>query len=172
MQNRLRTALIAAGIGTMLAGGFAFAQQSQAQTPRTDVPGWAGHGWGVMMGLRIAARMNALQTDLGITPQQQDAWNAFAQAAIAMTPTDSGPREMARLGAFEGIDRMTQRAQEIAQKAQKLDQAAQALKAVLTPDQIKKAADLWAARIEMREHRWLRWLHRDDDRDGRDGDRP
>lgn len=179
MQNRLRTALLAAGIGTMLAGGFAFAQQSQTppQAPRMEMPGHepGGAGWGAMMGLRIAGRMNALQTYLGITPQQQDAWNAFAQAAIAMAPTDgNGPVEMARLGAFDGIDRMTQRAQDIAQKAQKLDQAAQALKAVLTPDQIKKADGLWAARMEMREHRWQhwmqRWLHRDDGHDGRDGD--
>ena len=179
MQNRLRTALLTAGIGTMLAGGFAFAQQSQTQpqAPRMEMPGHepGGAGWGAMMGLRIAGRMNALQTYLGITPQQQDAWGAFAQAAIAMAPTDGGPREMARLGAFEGIDRMTQRAQDIAQKAQKLDQAAQALKAVLTADQIKKADELWTARMEMREHGWQhwmqRWLRHDDDHDGHDGDR-
>jgi periplasmic protein CpxP/Spy len=183
MQHGFRTALLAAGIGTMLAGGFAFAQQTTTPStpPRMEMPGMGGHGGpmaglGAAMGLRIAERMNALQTYLAITPQQQDAWNAFAQAAIAMVPDHGGPRELARLGAFDGIDRMTQHMQDLAQKAQKLDQAAQALKAVLTPDQIKKADDIWTARMEAREHRWQHWMHRwlhrgeGDGRDGHDGD--
>ena len=172
MQKNLRTALLAAGACTMLAGGIAFAQQDQNPPPRMEMHGQehgreggpmggAMHeGWRAILGLRIAERLNTLHTYLGITPEQQTAWDAFAQAVIAMVPADGGPHDMARIGAFEGIDRMTQHMQTMAQNAQKLDQAAQALKAVLTPDQIKKADEVWAARMEDREHHWHEWMHR------------
>ena len=50
-------------------------------------------GWRALVGLRMAERLNTLHTYLGITPQQEGAWDAFSQAAIAMMPTEGGPHE-------------------------------------------------------------------------------
>ena len=60
-------------------------------------------------------------------------------------------RDMA-YGAFDGIEHMTARLQHMAEAGQKLEQAAQALKAVLTPEQIQKADAAWATLHAMHEH--------------------
>jgi hypothetical protein len=123
-----------------------------------------GGGWGSAPGLRLADRLATLEIYLGITTQQQDAWRAFTQAALAMVPN---PEEMHRDmtgSAFDGLEHMTTRLQHMAEAAQKLNQVAQALKAVLTPEQIQKADAAWATLHAMHEHRWhheLRGHHGD-----------
>jgi periplasmic protein CpxP/Spy len=165
MQSRIRKALIGVSAATLIAGGIAFAQTQdppaapdQAQGQHEPMHPWGGVG--ARIGLRIADRLATLHTYLGITPQQEGAWNDFAQAAIAMAPQPGERHGMEHMGAFEGIDHMAQHIQDLGQKAQKLDQAAQALKGVLTPDQIKKADAVWAERMAMREHHWHEWMHR------------
>jgi hypothetical protein len=120
-----------------------------------------GGGWGAAPGLRLADRLATLEVYLGITPQQQDAWRAFTQAALAMVPN---PEEMHRDmagGAFDGIEHMTARLQHMAEAAQKLEQAAQALKTVLTPEQIQKADAAWETLHAMHEHHGMHGHHGD-----------
>jgi hypothetical protein len=64
---------------------------------------------------------------------------------------------------------MTARLQHMAEAGQKLEQAAQALKAVLTPEQIQKADAAWAALHAMHEHGRHNGMHRHHG-DGHDDD--
>ncbi len=118
------------------------------------------HGrWGAMPALRVADRLATMQVYLGITPEQMGQWRAFTQAAIAMAPDPADWHAGMRDGAFEGIDRMSARMQKMAAAAQELDRAAQALKAVLTPEQITRADAAWRT---MHAHHG--WHHGMDDR--------
>ena len=162
VQPTYRIARIAlpALLGFVLTFGAARAQEPMEHQP----PGPPhfhrdGGGWGAAPGLRLADRLATLEVYLGITSQQQDAWRAFTQAALAMVPN---PQEMHRDmagGAFDGIDRMTARLQHMAEAAQKLNQAAQALKAVLTPEQIQRADAAWATLHAMHEHHMDHEMH-------------
>ena len=140
---------------------------ARAQTPtQQDHPGAPpppqfhrlGGAWDATPGLRLADRFATLEVYLGITPQQQDAWRAFTQAALAMVPSPEEMRRDAGGGAFDAIEHMTARMQDMATKAQNLEQTAQALQAVLTPEQIQKADAAWATLRAAREHRTRHWM--------------
>jgi len=171
MPQMARLALSAL-LGSSLVLGVVHAQTpAQPGAPVLPPPHFHhdGGGWGAAPGLRLADRLATLEIYLGITPQQQDAWRAFTQAALAMVPN---PEEMHRDmagGAFEGIEHMTARLQHMAEAAQKLQQAAQALKSVLTAEQIQKADAAWAALHTMHEHGGHHGTHRHHD-DGQGGD--
>jgi hypothetical protein len=125
---------------------------------------------GAAPGLRLADRLATLEVYLGITPQQQAAWRAFTQAALAMVPNPEEMHHDMAGGAFDGIEHMTARLQHMAEAAQKLEQAAQALKAVLTPEQIQKADAAWATLHAMHEHHGMH-RHHDDGHDDDQGER-
>jgi hypothetical protein len=152
--RRIRRIALPALLGSALVVGVASAQAPMQHEPPT--PPYFHHdggGWGAAPGLRLADRLATLEVYLGITAQQQDAWRSFTQAALAMVPN---PEEMHRDmagGAFEGIEHMTARLQHMAEAGQKLEQAAQALRAVLTPEQIQKADAAWTTLHAMHEHR-------------------
>ena len=158
--HRITRIALPALLGSVLAFAAARAQAPMEHQP----PGpphfhHDGGGWGAAPGLRLADRLATLEIYLGITPQQQDAWRAFTQAALAMVPN---PQEMHRDmsgGAFEGIEHMTTRLQHMDEAAQKLNQAAQALKAVLMPEQIEKADAAWATLHAMHEHEMHHEMH-------------
>jgi hypothetical protein len=156
----LTTRSVAHGVLAVLLGSALIIGVVRAQTPAEPdppaAPDFHHHGglWGAVPGLRMAERLATLEVYLGITPQQQDAWRVFTQAALAMAPSPGERHGDAGAGAFEGIDHMAARLQHVADAAQKFDQAAQALKAVLTPEQIQKADLAWATLREMREHHW------------------
>jgi hypothetical protein len=147
-------------LGSMLVVGVARAQTPMPhETPAPPHFHHDGGGWGAARGLRLADRLATLEIYLGITPQQQDTWRAFTQAALAMVPN---PEEMHRDvagGAFDGIEHMTTRLQHMAEAAQKLNQAAQSLKAVLTPEQIQKADAAWVTLHAMHEHHPYHEMH-------------
>jgi hypothetical protein len=171
--RRMARVALPALLGSALVIGVVRAQTpAQPGAPVAPPPPHFHHeggGWGAAPGLRLADRLATLEVYLGITPQQQDAWRAFTQAALAMVPN---PEEMHRDmagGAFEGMEHMTARLQHMAEVAQKLEQAAQALKAVLAPEQIQKADAAWATLHAMREHRGHHGMHGHHD-DGHDDD--
>jgi hypothetical protein len=153
---RVARAAVPALLGSGLVVGVTRAQApTQPEAPVAPPPPHfhdEGGGWGAAPGLRLADRFATLEVYLGITPQQQDAWRAFTQAALAVVPN---PEEMHRDmtgDTFDGIEHMTARLQHMAEAAQKLEQAAQALKAVLTPEQIQRANAAWATLHAMYEH--------------------
>jgi hypothetical protein len=158
--HRITRIALPALLGSVLAFAAARAQApTEHQPPGPPHFHHDGGGWGAAPGLRLADRLATLEIYLGITPQQQDAWRAFTQAALAMAPN---PQEMHRDrsgGAFEGIEHMTTRLQHMDEAAQKLNQAAQALKAVLTPEQIEKADAAWATLHAMHEHEMHHEMH-------------
>jgi hypothetical protein len=160
---RVARAAVPALLGSALVIGVARAQtQAQPEAPVAPAPPHFHHeggGWGAAPGLRLADRFATLEVYLGITPQQQDAWRAFTQAALAMVPN---PEEMHRDmtgDAFDGIEHMTARLQHMAEAAQKLEQAAQALKAVLAPEQMQKANAAWSTLHAMHEHHGRHGMH-------------
>jgi LTXXQ motif family protein len=171
-MRRMTFVALPALLGSALVLGVVHAQTPpQPGAPVLPPPHFHHDGgrWGAAPGLRLADRFATLEIYLGITPQQQDAWRAFTQAALAMVPN---PEEMHRDmagGAFDGIEHMTARLQHMAEAAQKLEQAAQTLKAVLTPEQIQKADAAWATLHAMHEQGRHHGMHRHHD-DGHDDD--
>ena len=94
-----------------------------------------------MRGLHLAQRLAGLEIYLQITPEQQPQWRAFTTALLAMVPDTRPPAN----DAFAAIDQVAARVQAMAQPAQHLHDTAEALKAVLTPDQIGRANAIWAS---------------------------
>ena len=171
--GRMARVALPALLGSVLAVGVARAQTPmQHQDPVAPLPPHFHHDggrWGAAPGLRLADRLATLEVYLGITPQQQDAWRAFTQAALAMVPNPEETHRGMGSGAFDGIEHMTARLQHMAEAAQKLEQAAQGLKAVLTPEQIQKADGAWATLHPMHEHQGRHGMHGHHD-DGHDDD--
>ena len=154
--RRLAVLGAVAAVGTLALAAVATAQSM----------GGGGHGWGFhqrggammspeMRGFRLAERLAGLQVYLGITPEQQPQWRAFTAAALAMVP-GGPPGPGHRPGdAFAALDHIADRVEAMVQPAQHLRAATDALKAVLTPDQIGKANAMWASfhhRGPMMEH--------------------
>jgi LTXXQ motif family protein len=159
-MHRLMRLALPALLGSALVVGVASAQTTMQHEPAAPPPfHHDGGGWGAAPGLRLADRLATLEVYLGITPQQQDAWRAFTQAALAMVPNPEEMRRDRAGGAFEGIEHMTARLQHRAEAGQKLEQAAQALKAVLMPEQIQKADAAWATLHAMHEHHEMHGHH-------------
>ena len=158
--------VLSALLGSVLVISVAHAQPSaQPDSPPPPRFHHDGGGWGAAAGLKLADRLATLEVYLGITSQQQDAWRAFTQAALTMIPNpDEMHRDMAG-GAFDGIAHITAHLQHMAEEAQKLAQAAEALKAVLTPEQIRKADVAWTTLRAMREHHFHHMHEHHDDAD-------
>ena len=88
----------------------------------------------------IAARLAATETYIGITPDQDAGWRTYAQAVIAFAESgaripEQAPDQVLRL---LGPERLARAALERAGKAQAVVDAATALRAELTPEQLKR----------------------------------
>ena len=116
------------GPGAMMGGGFG--------------PGMMGGGFGLGMmggGYNADARLDAQKTALGITADQEKAWNAYAELVKTQAGSMLARHEaMWNSNATSSADRlalhsafMTQRAQEV----EALNKAYAELYAVLTPEQ-------------------------------------
>ena len=140
---------IAAAAALALCAFGAHAQPSAAAAPGSQPPGMHMQDPGRMHQMmqqrqqeRHEYRMERLKRILQITPQQEGAWNTFANS---MKPPAHKPRdrnEFARLSTPERIDRMKQmRAQRAAEQDRRGD-ATKTFYAQLTPAQQKAFDEL------------------------------
>ncbi len=111
-------------------------------------PGWGGpHGMmggpGMMgggPGLFQTQNLDQLKTDLAITPEQEAAWNSYAEAVKAKVTLMDSHRQAMLDGTVTPDQRFTFH-QEGQAQMQKVFAARQALYGVLTPEQRSKTAN-------------------------------
>jgi hypothetical protein len=108
--------------------------------------GMMGMGPGGMMGGSLSdttARLTEIKAELGITPAQQDAWKAYAQAVTNQSALMNAHRQTMWSGPMPPpIDQRAAMHQEGTETMQQTAQAAQSLYQVLTPEQKARADDL------------------------------
>ncbi len=135
--------IIGASSGVFARGGFG--------------PGWGGHhgmmggpggmrgGPGMMMGGDPVAftdqRITRLKTSLGIAPEQESAWNAYAQALKSKASMMAAHRQARFSGDFTPEQRLSFHQEGLAQM-QKLSEAGSGLYAALTPQQQARFGNL------------------------------
>ncbi|MBS0316535.1 MAG: Spy/CpxP family protein refolding chaperone [Proteobacteria bacterium] len=103
--------------------------------------------WRAKMAERHAKRMERLKTELKITPQQQGAWNRFAEALQPPAPPEHASREkmreqFARMTTPERIDRMRALRDRRAALMDQREIATKTFYAALSPEQQKKFDDI------------------------------
>ncbi|MGH8821590.1 MAG: Spy/CpxP family protein refolding chaperone [Rhodoferax sp.] len=99
--------------------------------------------WRAKMAERHAKHMAKLKTELGITPQQQGAWNSFAEAMQPPAPPQQASREhmraeFAKMTTPERIDKMRALRDRRAALVDQRDIATKTFYAALSPDQQQK----------------------------------
>ena len=118
--------------------------------PRGGPGQWGADPRGQEFRMRIAERLSAAETLIGIRADQLDAWRAYTSALIDLFappapplggPAPGGPDAGADR-AFAREERMAQRIKERAAKADALVAAIATLKAKLTPDQLEKLGSI------------------------------
>ena len=88
------------------------------------------------------ARLTGIKGELGITPAQEDAWKAYAQAVTKQSALMNAHRETMWSGPMPPIDQRAAMHQEGTEAMQQTAQAVQGLYQVLTPQQQARADDL------------------------------
>ena len=113
--------------------------------------GMSHHGIrGARRAMWLAERLSAMETLLGIRPDQLDAWRAFTAAAINFVsplrpkPPAEGDKPDDGGGAFALAERMADRAIARADRAKALKDAIAALRQKLTPEQLERVKSVEA----------------------------
>ncbi|UXN02852.1 Spy/CpxP family protein refolding chaperone [Bartonella sp. HY406] len=150
-------------VGALALPGLAFAAPD---APKPTAPhaeqapvgnGPRGHAGEERHALRMAERLSAIETAIGIKSDQLDSWRAYTAALVGLMPepphadkaprdgeTADGPKELI-LG-----ERMADRMIEQAEKAKAFKKAAEELREKLTPEQLARLNNL--AREMRAEH--------------------
>ena len=116
--------------------------------------------WRAKMAERHAKRMERLKAELKITPQQQGAWNSFAEALQPPALPERASREkmreqFAQLTTPERIDRMRALRDRRAALMDQRDIATKTFYAALSPEQQKKFDDVTLRMMQRHgEHGW------------------
>lgn len=114
-----------------------------------DGPGEHRHGRGMRgpdRAMKLAARLSAMETLIGIRADQLDAWRAFTAAAVDLVQRpprrdanpEARPGEPRDLPPFELADRMADEAIARGEKAKALKEAVSTLRQKLTPEQLER----------------------------------
>ncbi|MFC7051365.1 Spy/CpxP family protein refolding chaperone [Hansschlegelia quercus] len=154
--------VVAAGVAT---AGVALAQSSPTAPPPPphhdwnggdgmgprggmDRHGMRGHGMQGDPAMRLAKRLSAMETLIGIRSDQLDAWRAFTAASVDMVSRPPRPDKKPEPEAFGMADRIADMAIARAEKAKALKEATAALRQKLTPEQLERVKTVEA---EMRD---------------------
>ncbi|WP_271168428.1 hypothetical protein [Hansschlegelia plantiphila] len=150
--------------------GFAIAGDQPPPPPMEHGGASGPQGWGGPDGprrgpggdrrggpMKLAARLSAMETLIGIRADQLDAWRAFTSAAVDLVTPPARPEPMKDGAdgqpkpreAFDLADRMADRAIARGEKAKALKEAVAALRQKLTPEQLERVK---LVEREMRGH--------------------
>ncbi len=110
--------------------------------------GGRGMMWGGPGGF-AAGNLQQLKTDLGITPEQEAAWNSYVEAVQGKTDLMASHRQARFSGTVTPQQHLSFRQEGLAQMQKVLD-ARKGLHAVLTPEQQTKAGALTGFRCRRR----------------------
>lgn len=139
--------IIGATTGAFARGGFGpgwGGQHGMMGGPRGPHGGFGGPGWRMSGNPVINAeqQLTELETTLGITPEQQDAWNAYADAVKAKAGLMVAHRQAMFGGAILTPEQRFMFHRQGFEQMQQLNAAAQDLYATLTPEQRARSGGL------------------------------